>query len=381
MSAIALDQAAAALDGGDFARAARIAIEAVEAGGSDTRLLVVAGKAQAGLGDLAALENTADQLLAIEPRAVLGYIWKADCLAQRGEQRKASSFYAGAVRVAESVGMLSPPVARELQRAQRTLADYAARYVDFLDNYLRKKGFEGARRSQRIAGALAILTGLETAELAKQRPTLFYLPDLPQIEFYDRADFAWTPAIEAATDDIREELQALLAEDGAFEPYVTGDNEGPRRDYHGMLDNPDWSSFYLTKEGAPVVANVARCPKTAVTLSNIAQPRIPDRSPTAMFSRLKPGSHIPPHHGMLNTRLICHLPLIVPPGCGFRVGSGERQWKEGELLIFDDTIEHEAWNRGDSERVILLFDIERPEMNADENTAVAALFEAIDAFS
>ena len=30
-----------------------------------------------------------------------------------------------------------------------------------------------------------------------------------------------------------------------------------------------------------------------------------------LFSVLKPGVRIPPHNGFLNSRLICHLPLIV----------------------------------------------------------------------
>jgi aspartyl/asparaginyl beta-hydroxylase (cupin superfamily) len=83
---------------------------------------------------------------------------------------------------------------------------------------------------------------------------------------------------------------------------------------------------------------------------------------------------------MLNARLICHLPLIVPPGCGFRVGNEVRQWEEGKLLIFDDTIEHEAWNDSNEDRVVLIFDIWRPELSEAERGAVAAMFEAVDAY-
>ena len=63
---------------------------------------------------------------------------------------------------------------------------------------------------------------------------------------------------------------------------------------------------------------------------------------------------------MQNTRLTCHLPLIVPPGCGFRVGNEVREWVEGKLLVFDDTIEHEAWNDSGEDRVVLIFDIGGP---------------------
>jgi aspartyl/asparaginyl beta-hydroxylase (cupin superfamily) len=105
---------------------------------------------------------------------------------------------------------------------------------------------------------------------------------------------------------------------------------------------------------------------------------IKGRTPSVLFSLLRPGAAIPPHHGFVNTRLICHLPLIVPDGCAFRVGNDTRPWREGQAWAFDDTIEHEAWNRSDQTRVILLFDIWRPELTGEERAQVAAMFEAID---
>ncbi|MGZ8999333.1 MAG: aspartyl/asparaginyl beta-hydroxylase domain-containing protein, partial [Allosphingosinicella sp.] len=84
--------------------------------------------------------------------------------------------------------------------------------------------------------------------------------------------------------------------------------------------------------------------------------------------------------GMLNARLICHLPLIVPEGCGFRVGNEIRHWEFGKALIFDDTIEHEAWNDSQEDRIVLIFDIWRPELSADERRAVTAMFEAVDSY-
>ena len=84
---------------------------------------------------------------------------------------------------------------------------------------------------------------------------------------------------------------------------------------------------------------------------------------------------------MLNCRLICHLPLIVPPGCWLRVGNETRHWEEGKLMIFDDSIEHEAKNESDQTRIILLFDIWRPELSEHERTGISAIFDAIDRFS
>jgi aspartyl/asparaginyl beta-hydroxylase (cupin superfamily) len=99
-----------------------------------------------------------------------------------------------------------------------------------------------------------------------------------------------------------------------------------------------------------------------------------------LFSLLRPGVRIPPHTGYTNARLICHLPLIVPEGCGLRVGNEVRAWTTGETLIFDDSIEHEAWNSSDRLRVVLLFDIWRPELTEEERKLVATLLAAVGTF-
>jgi aspartyl/asparaginyl beta-hydroxylase (cupin superfamily) len=149
----------------------------------------------------------------------------------------------------------------------------------------------------------------------------------------------------------------------------------------GMLNNPAWSAYFLWKNGEPVPEHAARCPKTLHALRNAPLAKVPWRSPSILFSLLQPGTRIPPHNGLINTRLICHLPLIVPGKCVFRVGNDQREWAEGKAWAFDDTIEHEAWNDSDRTRVILLFDVWRPELTDEERSLVVSLFEAIDAHS
>ena len=147
-----------------------------------------------------------------------------------------------------------------------------------------------------------------------------------------------------------------------------------------LLDDPGWGAFNLWRGGVPVEPNATICPNTMAALSLAPIPVIPGRSPMAIFSRLTPGTHIRPHHGMLNTRLICHLPLIAPDGCALRVGSETRPWRDGRMLIFDDSFEHEAWNRGTETRIVLLFEVWRPELTIDERAALTDIFEAIDTY-
>lgn len=78
---------------------------------------------------------------------------------------------------------------------------------------------------------------------------------------------------------------------------------------------------------------------------------------------------------MTNSRAIIHLPLIVPDGCAFRVGGETRQWKEGEAFAFDDTIEHEAWNRSEKPRVVLIFDVWNPHLSPAEQALLSRMFE------
>ncbi|MCG8442232.1 MAG: aspartyl/asparaginyl beta-hydroxylase domain-containing protein, partial [Caulobacterales bacterium] len=154
----------------------------------------------------------------------------------------------------------------------------------------------------------------------------------------------------------------------------------PVDDPHGMLGNADWSSYFLWRDGRVVEEAAARCPQTMEALKEAPLARVSGRTPSVLFSLLRPGAHIPAHRGMVNTRLICHLPLIAPAGCRFRVGNDMREWEEGRAWIFDDSIEHEAWNDSAETRVILLFDIWRPELTLDERRLVQTLFEAVDSY-
>ncbi|MDP9199180.1 MAG: aspartyl/asparaginyl beta-hydroxylase domain-containing protein [Pseudomonadota bacterium] len=329
-------------------------------------------------GDTAGQVAALERLLAVEPRNIAGLIQRADCFVAAGDTRSASSFYLAAIRSAPPSGV-PRELAAELERARKACDGFAQEYRDYLMQSLASKGFDPKQSSARFAQSVDIVLG--TKQIYLQQPKYYYFPGLPQIQFFERSAFPWFDEVEAATDDIREELLAVLQEPEAFTPYVTGHANRPRSEQMGLLNNPAWSAFYLWKNGDVVPENAARCPKTLLALRNAPLAQLRYRSPSILFSLLKPGAHIPPHHGLINTRLVCHLPVIVPGRCRFRVGNDERDWEEGKAWAFDDTIEHEAWNRSDRTRVILLFDIWRPELSDEERSLVVALFEAIDAHS
>jgi aspartyl/asparaginyl beta-hydroxylase (cupin superfamily) len=315
---------------------------------------------------------------AVDPAEIRGLIRKADGFAEAGDARSASAFYGAALRAAPPPGSAPPDLAADLRRAQQMYTRYRTEYTTYLRAQLAARGFGPERTSSRFAQSVDIALG--ERRIFVQEPRYYYFPELPQIQFYDRGPFPWLDEVESATDAIRAELTAIMSDAAAFTPYVTGHANRPRRDQLGMLNNPAWSAFYLWKNGQPVAANVARFPNTMHALRNAPLSHMSKRSPSILFSLLRPGAHIPPHNGFVNARLICHLPVIVPGLSRFRVGNETRQWVEGRAWQFDDTIEHEAWNDGDQARVILLFDVWRPELSDEERRMVSALFEAIDAY-
>ena len=369
---------AEALRAGDARKARALFEQVVATGRADASIWIGVALACRALGDDAAKFAALDRTLAIDGRNLRALVMKADHLAAAGDERAASTFYTAAVRAAPSMSQLPPEARSELARAQAQAARYGEAYESHLRGQLAARGLDAARTSSRFAQSIDLLTGRKQAYL--QQPLYYYFPELPQVQFYDRQAFPWLDAVEAATDDIRNELLAVLQEEGAFVPYVQGRRDRPAQKYDAMLNNPSWSAFFLWQDGAVVEGNAARCPRTLAALADAPLCRIPRRTPSILFSLLRPGARIPPHHGMINTRLICHLPLIVPPGCGFRVGNETRSWEEGRAWVFDDSIEHEAWNGSGQTRVILLFDVWRPEISPGERESVAAMFEAIDEF-
>ncbi|HVL79536.1 MAG TPA: aspartyl/asparaginyl beta-hydroxylase domain-containing protein [Sphingomicrobium sp.] len=306
-------------------------------------------------------------------------IARGDDYARNGDARAAVSFYQLALASARQSRSVDAHGMQQLQRAQ---AYVQARAQDFQQSLSRAiDGIEpaGTHAKARLRHSLDMLNG--TREIFAQQPSVFYYPYLAQRQFFEREEFEWAEALEAETPAIKAELVELLRQGAQFRPYIEAEKDRPGRDFHGLLDDPSWSAFYLWKDGKVVEENAARCPRTMAALEKVPLSNVGSRTPSVLFSLLTPGAHIPPHHGMLNSRLICHLPLIVPPGCWLRVGNETRNWEEGRLLIFDDSIQHEARNPSAETRVILLFDVWRPELGDDERRGISAIFDAIDRFA
>jgi aspartyl/asparaginyl beta-hydroxylase (cupin superfamily) len=375
-----LRQAAEAIGRKDAASARRLLQPLVDQAATPVSLFLMAQACRAE-GDEPAEAEALDRLLALQPLHLGGLLMKGAASARTGNDHGAVGPYQAALSLAGQARQrgenLPPMLANEVGRAAQWLQAHLAGQSRRIDDALAKGGFGPGRRSERVDEALAILRG--DAPIQLQQPTSFYFPGLPQRPFYERSEFGWVEELEAGTSAIKGELESLLngSTDG-FSPYVEAgaDRSGGTAPNAHLAGDVSWSAYHLLRGGEPVEGHAERFPLTLAALDRTPMPRMAGRAPMALFSMLKPGAHIRPHHGLLNFRLICHLPLIAPSGCALRVGNYQREWREGELLIFDDSMEHEAWNQSDRQRVILLFEIWRPEISEADREALTLLLEA-----
>jgi aspartate beta-hydroxylase len=328
------------------------------------------------LGDGAGLLNAVDKSLELEERNPRAHILRADHFFSQGDLQAAASFYLKGLNMAPPPAQTPSDLRPELERARERYDSITKGLEEYLLTHMIGDIDEAGVDARRVKYSLDFLTGKSQPYF--QQPKTYFFPELANLEFADPGDFAWVEDVEAATDDIRQELLNIIEDRDGFEPYVAGIDNRPESDPHNLKNNKDWSALYLWRSGELIEKNAALFPKTLEVMKKLPFPAIDGQSPNILFSLLRAGSKIPPHNGKINTRLICHLPLIVPPKCGFRVGNDTREWEEGKVWIFDDTMDHEAWNDSTEDRYILLFEVWRPELTSVEKRLVSKLMTVID---
>lgn len=368
----------AAFRSGDWQTARGRLEEATATGRADPGAFALLATACQRLDDFDSAQAAANRALSMDPRQLRALLVKADILAASGDMRDANVLYGGVESAAVGVPTLAPDLAEGVARARMFRERLQNEMEDHVRARLASVGYREGESPRRFTYALDVLTGRKP--LYQQQPRFFHYPGLPTIEFYPREDFPWLDDVEAATDVIAGELAEVLRDDVGFVPYVQSQANSAHYADFPLRDSLDWSSCFLWKDGVRT-PHVDQCPRTMAVLDAAPLCEVRGRSPLIMFSQLKPGAHIAPHTGVVNTRLLCHLPLVVPPGCTFRVGSQERQWEKGKAWLFNDTIEHEAYNASNETRVIMIFDVWRPELDEEERVLISTLLQAMDAYS
>lgn len=336
--------------------------------------------------------GTARELGGELPAAIKAYLsaWKLNpkdgrlalfagaALAAAGRREEAAALFSlgddvdPAVRRAKDRPDLDPEIRRRSATADRimreTLTEIHEKAVTDFERQL-QDGKVPAPEMARVRAAIWPLTHDRpfTYRVANQQPSLFYIPDLPPTAIIPRKRLPWAATIEASTEIVRQEYLDAVRGGAELSPYVDPKTRAPI--WHALRGNMDWSSLHLFKV-AQEMPFAKHFPRTLEALSAAEIVRIDGRPVELFFSRLRPGAHIPPHFGGANNRITIHLPLIVPGDCSIRVGDQLHSWREGELFAFDDSFEHEAWNRADSERVVLIFESPHPDLSPIERQCV-----------
>lgn len=294
-----------------------------------------------------------------------------------------AAYNAGDVEIAVAVWSRGDDVDSQMLRLERDpRAPEEARRISATANAAFRKHFTelhiacveefAARNScdvRRVRDAVWPLTHVDPVRYRTphHRPVIFYAPDLPASPMEPNDRFDWIDAFQARWEIIRDEYASAAAGRMAMTPYVPASTQEER--WKDLRGKDDWSAIHLFKE-AVRTPFADSFPETVAALAGVRLVAIDDVPLEAFFSRLRPGARIPPHFGLTNTRMTVHLPLIVPDGCAIRVGDVVHEWKEGKVVAFDDSFEHEAWNRASSDRVVLIFETHHPDLTTAERAAI-----------
>lgn len=329
------------------------------------------------------------EALSRAPRLFLARLRQGIALEQLGRRREALVAYLKAIRTAQAAGRWLND--ETTAPALRGIVKYAMRYVnserhamfqDMLKPLRERYGTDGLAR---VEHCLAIYFGESPESLPdpRQRPTFLYFPDVPSQPYYPRERFPWLADVEDAAATIRAELHAVLSGESSLEAFlgVQSPEQATTMLRSSGTQAAAWDAYFFYRHGERYDAHCEQCPQTTAVLDRLPLVRIRAHAPETLFSVLRPGTHILPHRGVTNTRLVTHLPLIVPSDCALRVGGETHAWREGVTVTFDDTFEHEAWNRSEHTRVVLILDSWNPDLTEVERMAVTDLVEAMGDFN
>jgi aspartyl/asparaginyl beta-hydroxylase (cupin superfamily) len=345
---------------GRHSEAAALFRRAIAADPRSPELWMNLAKAFREAGDAGSEQEALEGALAIDQRHFMALVRLAELFERLGDEARAAERWSGVLALAAMMDDRPPALEAMLEHAGVVVAGQRAGFAAAVDDGL-AQARQGLDQAERRRFDACIDHALGRRRIYANQPAGMHFPFLPADEFFERRHFPWLEQIEAMTDVIRAELEALLAQDeAAIRPYVAMEPGTPANKWSPLDNKLDWGALHLWKDGRRDDKVCARVPRTAAAVEALPLSDLPGRTPTVFFSLLRPGTHLPAHSGVSNVRSIVHLPLNVPPGCAFRVGGETREWEVGRAWAFDDTIEHEAWNRSGEVRAILIFDVWNP---------------------
>jgi aspartate beta-hydroxylase len=375
------------LRAGNLQQAVRYLEEGLRAEPGNALTLHNLAQAYQASGDGEQARKTYARALKAEPGLYVARIALARLYEESGDAARALPLYFRAVTDAQREGRwisrdsTAPALQPLVQHAMRQINSGRRRLYEQLLEPLRQRF--GRDEMRRVDGCLDTYLGDRKPEVPdpRQQPTFLRFPGLPASPFLERSLVPGLRDLEEMTGVIQAELRAILEGTGSSaQEAVFSDPALARANLAGHRGAPSWNGYYFYRHGVRRGDNCAACPRTIAALDALPLCRVRDHGPEVLFSVLSPGTHLLPHNGVTNTRIVGHLALTIPGDCALRVAGEEYRWVEGRAVLFDDTYPHEAWNRSEHQRVVLIFDLWNPHLRPAERVAVTALIEAIGDF-
>lgn len=375
----------AALRDGDIDGALTLLMRAAAIDGGQALTHLHLGRAHAAAFELDAAAAAFAAALAREPKLHAARLHLAELHEKRGDTARAVLTYARALSDAQAEGRwidastTAAPMLGAVDHAQQFVRQRRlGAFAELMEPFARQYG-RGALR--RVEQAVRIHLNLERAVYPdpRQRPTFLFFPGLPATPYFDKGLIPEIEALETRSSEIRRELLALLPGDAGRE-RVFHTNALEVENLRGQDLPPSWNGYYFFRHGERRADNCAACPVTAAALDALPLARVRGHGPEVLYSVFSPGTHLLPHCGVTNTRVVGHLPLMIPEDCALRVGGEDHHWREGEVVVFDDTYPHEAWNRSSRTRVVMIFDLWNPFLSQPERAVLAELVVAMGEF-
>ena len=374
-----------ALRNGELTRASSLLERALATAPSDPVTLHHIGLAREARGDLAGALQAQSLAVRANPDFHVGRLHVGRLMVLTGDPDGAAVQYARALGAAQATGQwlnaASTPEPLRPAIEQAVLHVRARRRVSYdlvFNPLLERFGRDSLDRVERCL-RIHFLEEAPVYPDPRQQPSFLYFPGLPTSAYFGRELFPWIAALESHTGAIRDELRALLPS-AAGRERVFASEQLEQENLVGSDFTPTWNGYYFYRHGERREENCSRCPSTSAALDALPLARIRDHAPETLYSVFTAGTHLLPHRGVTNTRVVCHLPLIVPQDCALRVGGELHAWQEGQVVVFDDTYEHEAWNHSARTRVVLIFDIWNPYLSEAERAALTHVVESLGDF-
>lgn len=220
----------------------------------------------------------------------------------------------------------------------------------------------GGPELDRVKTYLRIFASEQQEEPSRplQSPNYPCFPGLSSEPFYSGPKSEGAKILEAEFETIRDESLAVLKSD-----YLR---------YAPAKMTNDWYLYLLFHMGVDMSGISTACPKTQEIVRSLPGLCVDYPWGDAALSLNVPDSHLKPHCSVDNLRMRCHLGIKIPEDCSMRVGAETRGWEEGKVLAFDDSFEHEVWNRSATDRIVMIVDFWHPELTEVEVRALSAGF-------